>query len=188
MIDARYSRIAALVPTDLKNSLSMNSLQKTTQNAIAAMSRLAELYQVPGQVAASRDIAESRNLPIPLVSKILTDLSRGGLVTASPGPGGGYRLARKPSEISLKDVITLFERPDELACPYGPGWCGNREPCPLHFSLLEMRKVLDDYQRNTTFEAFAKTGSKRSGQKTSPKKAKVAQRKPSAKTSGNRNS
>ena len=82
---------------------------KTTQNAIAAMSRLAELYGVAGAVASSREVAQSRNLPVPLVGKILTDLSRAGVVTGSPGPGGGYRLAKPPAEISLKDVAELFE-------------------------------------------------------------------------------
>ena len=60
--------------------------QKSTQNAIAAMSRLAELYGVAGAVASSREVAQSRNLSVPLVGKILTDLSRAGLVTGSRAP------------------------------------------------------------------------------------------------------
>ena len=99
--------------------------QKTTQNAIAAMSRLAELYGdgVSPTLASSRDIAESRSLPAPLVAKILTELSRGGLVTGSPGPGGGYKLAKSPREITLYHVVQLFERDAKSACPYGPGDC-----------------------------------------------------------------
>lgn len=127
--------------------------QKTAQNAIAAMSRLAELY-ASDLVASSRQIAESRNLPIPLVGKILTDLSRGGLVTGSPGPGGGYRLAKPPADISLKDVVELFERESEGMCPYGPGWCGNQAPCPLHNSLTAMKQIVEDYLNNTTLAAF----------------------------------
>lgn len=118
------------------------------------MSRLAELYSQVGVVASSREIAESRNLPAPLVGKILTDLSRGGFVIGSPGPGGGYRLAKPPAEISLKDVIELFERESEGMCPYGPGWCGNQDPCPLHNSLVAMKQIYDDYLNNTTFAAF----------------------------------
>jgi Rrf2 family iron-sulfur cluster assembly transcriptional regulator len=136
--------------------------QKTTQNAIAAMSRLAELYGDPTKVASSREIAESRNLPLPLVAKILTDLSRGGLVTGSPGPGGGYRLAKPPHEIRLKDVVVLFEREPTSACPYGSNWCGNGDPCPLHHSLAAMQQIFEDFLRNTTFAVFTRQHSKQS--------------------------
>jgi Rrf2 family iron-sulfur cluster assembly transcriptional regulator len=128
--------------------------QKTTQNAISAMSRLAELYADSAYLASSREIAESRNLPVPLVAKILTVLSRGALVTGSPGPGGGYRLSKSPSAISLKDVIILFEREGETACPFGPGWCGTKQPCPLHDSITAIDQIFQDYLKNTTFAAF----------------------------------
>jgi Rrf2 family iron-sulfur cluster assembly transcriptional regulator len=141
--------------------------QKTTQNAIAAVSRLAELFRDPEARASSRDIAESRNLPAPIVAKILTELSRGGLIVGAPGPGGGYRLARPPAEISLKDVADLFEREVQTACPYGPGWCGHSEPCPLHESLLTMRKRIEEYLLRTNFAAF---GDKKSNQKKASKR------------------
>ncbi|TWU33932.1 RrF2 family transcriptional regulator [Novipirellula artificiosorum] len=131
--------------------------QKTSQNAIAAMSRLAELYAVrPTCTLSSREIAESRNLPTPIVAKILTILSRAGYVTGSPGPGGGYRLAKKPSLITLKEVMILFERESESMCPFGPGWCGNQEPCPLHETIADMEKRAQKFLTKTTFAAFVK--------------------------------
>ena len=132
--------------------------QKTTQNAIAAMSRLAEIHDGPSaHLASSREIAENRNLPVPLVGKILTELSRSGLVVGSPGPGGGYRLAKPPSQITLKDVVTLFERDNDQPCPYGPDWCGKKAPCPLHESLSAMKEDFDRYLASTTFAVFEKT-------------------------------
>ncbi len=129
--------------------------QKTTQNAIAAMSRLAEVYADETYLASSREIAKSRNLPVPLVAKILTVLSQRGLVTGSPGPGGGYRLAKPPSSISLKDVVMQFEREgDAQWCPFGPGWCSSHDHCPLHDSLCAMNQIYQDYLANTTFAAF----------------------------------
>ncbi len=130
--------------------------QKTTQNAIAAVSRLAETFADSECLVSSRDIAESRSLPIPIVAKILTELSRGGLIVGSPGPGGGYRLARPPAEVSLRDVVDLFERESPTACPYGPSWCGHGDPCPLHDSMIALRQKIDDYLSRTTFAVFAK--------------------------------
>lgn len=127
---------------------------KTAQNAIAAMSRLAELYGEPARSASSREIAESRNLPAPLIAKILAVLSRGGLVAGSPGPGGGYRLTRPPSQITLKDVCVLFERESEVLCAFGPGWCGNGAPCPLHDAVTQMNNLYQQFLESTSFEAF----------------------------------
>jgi Rrf2 family protein len=129
--------------------------QKTSQNAMAAMSRLAELYAEANRVASSREIAESRDLSPQLVAKILTDLSRGGLVTASPGPGGGYRLAKPPHQISLDDIVRIFERETEFLCPFGPNWCGKKDPCPLHFSIIAHKQIERDFLKNTTLAIFS---------------------------------
>ena len=129
---------------------------KTTQSAIAAMSRLAELYDGGKTRVSSGDIAGKRNLPKPLVAKLLTILSQEGLVTGSPGPGGGYALARPPKEISLYDVAILFERGDDKrTCPFGPGWCGHGDPCPLHHGLQALDEKMVAFLRTTRFDVFS---------------------------------
>lgn len=132
--------------------------QKTTQNAIAVISRLAELYPDASRSISSRELAASRNLSVPLVAKILTVLSRSGLVTGSPGPGGGYRLAKPPAKIRLKDVAVLFERETEGLCAYGPGWCGHGSPCPLHDSVAKMKETFEEFLNKTTFAVFDQAG------------------------------
>lgn len=139
--------------------------QKTTQNAFAAMSRLAELYS-SGTVASSRQIAQSCNLPIPLVGKMLTELCRAGLIVVSPEPGGGYRLAKPPVQISLMDVVGLFERETKGECPFGPAWCGHNHPCPLHEAIVAMNQKIDDFLKKTNFEAFQQAGFKDLSQRT----------------------
>lgn len=129
---------------------------RATQHAIAALSRLAELFDEPDRRASSIEIAKDRNLPKPVVAKILTMLAQAGLVTGSPGPGGGYRLARPPAAISLWDVSELFERDEDTACPFGPGWCGNRAPCPLHDKMITLRDAVEHYLKHTHFDVFQK--------------------------------
>lgn len=127
---------------------------KSTQSAIAAMSRLAEVYDQDLRLS-SHDIAKARNLPQPHVAKLLTMLSQFGLVNGAPGPRGGYALAHKPDQISLFDVVAVFERTeDQITCPFGPGWCGNREPCPLHDKLIDLSQQLETFLRHTTLAVF----------------------------------
>ncbi len=128
---------------------------KQTQTAIAAMSRLAEVYDEGATRISAADIAENRDLQRPIVAKILTVLSQANLVGGSPGPGGGYVLARDPKEIALYDVFRLFEREDEsVDCPYGGGVCGVGEPCALHDKLVHMQETVNNFMKKTTFEGF----------------------------------
>lgn len=128
---------------------------KMAQHAVSAMSRLAEVYHRPDVWLSAASIARSRNLQAPVVAKILSRLAQAQLVIGATGPGGGYRLAHAPSKISLWDATEPFEPTEELACPYGPGWCGNHAPCPVHHSLAAVRRIAEDYLRNTRLDLFA---------------------------------
>jgi Rrf2 family iron-sulfur cluster assembly transcriptional regulator len=134
----------------------MTPYGKTAQHAIAAVSRLAQAYDpVRKAKLSSADIAESRGLPQPVVAKVLTILSQAGLVGGSPGPGGGYWLAKPPAEISFYDVAILFDRLDEnLSCPFGPNWCGNGPRCPMHYQLEGLRTQIAEFLKRNTFAGF----------------------------------
>jgi len=127
---------------------------KSTQNAIAAMSRLAEVYS-GGPRLSSQDIAKARGMAHTLTAKLLTQLSQAGLVDGTPGPNGGYALAHPPANITLMQIAAVFERTnDQVNCPFGPTWCGNNEPCPIHDQLLELDSRVEDFLDNTTLERF----------------------------------
>ncbi len=121
------------------------------------MSLLAERYDAGKTRLSSEDVATVRKLPQPLVAKVLSILSTAGLVNGTRGPGGGYWLARPPRGISLADISARFEKESEgMMCPFGPEWCGNGEPCPMHEDIVEMARHWDDYMRNTTLAVFAR--------------------------------
>lgn len=122
--------------------------------AVAAMSALAEVH-ADGQMMSSHQIAASRNFSQALVGKVMTILSQHGLVLGSRGPGGGYRLAREPATITILEVVELFDgHRDASACPFGPGWCGVGEACPLHDTLVVMNETAASTLRGMTFAPF----------------------------------
>jgi Rrf2 family protein len=128
---------------------------KQTERAIAAMSRLAEVWDGGVTRLSATEIAEQRGLPGPMVAKLLTSLSQSGLVSGSPGPGGGYCLARSPEQIALQDVYQIFEREDTSTnCPFGGGVCGVGDPCPLHDRLVTLQALTKKLLRETSFEIF----------------------------------
>jgi Rrf2 family protein len=130
---------------------------KTAQTAISATSLLAERYDAGRTKLSSEEVAKKRRLPRPLVAKVLTTLSAAGILSGTRGPGGGYWLARTPDTISLADITERFERESaEVMCPFGPGWCGKNQPCPLHGALSEINERWDRYLRETTLAVFTK--------------------------------
>ncbi len=54
-----------------------------------------------------------RDLKIPpfALRKILWALTRGGLLCSVPGRGGGFRLGRRPVDISVAEVMAVVEGP-----------------------------------------------------------------------------
>lgn len=128
----------------------------TAQTAVAAMSRLAEVYDGERRRLSSLDVASNRNLPKPLVAKVLTVLSTAGLVNGTRGPGGGYWLARAPAEITLAEIVQSFEREGRVPlCPFGPGWCGSGHPCPVHESFATLQQDWSGFLERTTLAVFA---------------------------------
>ncbi|MBK1828764.1 RrF2 family transcriptional regulator [Haloferula rosea] len=124
--------------------------------AVAAMSALAEI-QPDGTRLNSLQIANSRNLSQPLVAKVLTVLSQAGFVNGTRGPGGGYQLARPAAEITVFDIVEQFEgHRDVSACPFGPGWCGVGEPCPMHDTLMALSDSTAETLKQLDFASFIK--------------------------------
>jgi Rrf2 family protein len=56
-------------------------------------------------------IAEKRNIPEKYLVHILLELKKAGLVTSVRGAQGGYRLAKKPTEITLLDIVLAVDGP-----------------------------------------------------------------------------
>ncbi|MGF1453269.1 MAG: RrF2 family transcriptional regulator [Opitutales bacterium] len=142
-------------PARHRSETRMLKYGKTAQTAISVVSYLAERYDGGQAVCSSLEIAQARNLPKPVVAKLMTQLSQAGLLRGTPGPRGGYTLTRPPEAITLFDIVERFENTEGgLQCPFGPDWCGNGDPCPLHFQLLEINQRLMKFLRETTFDAF----------------------------------
>lgn len=68
------------------------------------------LALLPDRTALSaRRLAEFYGLPDAYLSKLLKSLVRAGLLTASSGPRGGFRLARPPAELTMLDIVAAVE-------------------------------------------------------------------------------
>jgi len=138
----------------LVQSAGMFSYSKLAQAGISAVSYLASVAS-ESRLTGSAEIAEARQMSRQMIAKVLTVLSRHGIVEGTPGPSGGYRLARPAAEITLLDVVKVFDNLDEkVMCPFGPHWCGSGSPCPLHDKLTNMHQGVLDELAGESFAQF----------------------------------
>ncbi|HDZ13041.1 MAG TPA: Rrf2 family transcriptional regulator, partial [Bacteroidetes bacterium] len=97
-----------------------------------------------------REIAENLNLSYHFLGKIFQNLSQGGLITSYKGPNGGVRLARKPEDIFVLDVVRVLEGMDLFTeCVFGLDKCSDHFPCPLHHKWFRIRKEISEMMAST---------------------------------------
>ena len=110
------------------------TLSKFTRYALYAALEMAIAGDDPVTVAR---VAEPHGIPPAALAKVFQQLVRAGIAIGTRGVGGGYRLARPRTEITVLDVVSVFEptrSPGEClltaradkACP-GPEMCGLRQ-------------------------------------------------------------
>jgi len=102
------------------------------------------------------DVAQRQNIPVKYLEQILLLLKRFGFVHSRKGPGGGYFLARAPSEITLGAVVRALEGPlAPISCVSVSGYmecgCPDPETCGLRLAWKEARDALAAVLDNTTF-------------------------------------
>jgi Rrf2 family protein len=90
-------------------------------------------------------IADEMAIPVHFLPQVMGDLVRAGLVSATPGRGGGYRLARPAAEISLLDVVEAVEGDSRRrTCILRGGPCGLDETCDVHDPFVAAQDALID--------------------------------------------
>lgn len=107
-----------------------------------------------GLPTAARELSESERLPADYVEQILLRLRRAGLVESVRGARGGYRLAREPGRITVRDVMAACERQTfELNCtshPVDAERCDPSSTCSIRPIFHALQRRVDDFLSGIT--------------------------------------
>jgi Rrf2 family protein len=110
-----------------------------------------------GEAVLGRDLSQQASVPANYLSKIMLVMRNAGLVEATRGAGGGYRLARPAERIRLFDIVSLFDSSvNELECVMGTGRCGDDSPCPAHDRYKQVRSDFVGFLEKTTLIELAR--------------------------------
>ncbi len=113
-----------------------------------------------------KHIAEDLGLAAPFVGKVLQPLSHSGIVKSTKGPHGGFLLLKKEEEISLMDIIQIYEGNDAFReCILNSCNCNSYieqtgSPCRVHKEIAPAREQLLDSLQTKTIADFLNIDSK----------------------------
>ena len=133
-------------------------LTTTSEHALRALTHLARLPE--GASMLGRELATQAGIPANYLSKILWTLGTAGIIDATRGNHGGYRLKRAATEIYLFDVVELFDRDrTRLSCFFGGGKdCDSENPCTAHEAWRGVREAYLDFLHTTTVADISRQG------------------------------
>lgn len=124
-------------------------LSQTAEHALRALLYLGG--EAAGRAASAEEIAGAIGAPRNYLAKTLNILARGGLVSATRGPGGGFRLQVEPAALAVGQVIDEIDPPTPQGmCMLGGRPCDEANPCSAHDRWVAMWEASKAPLRRTT--------------------------------------
>lgn len=105
------------------------------------------------------EISDRTFVPTSVLEQVMLQLRGAGLVRSERGPAGGYRLNRRPDEVTFEEVVRLFQGP---IAPIGCATRKKPESCPMEIGCSmramwqEIRDATIAVLQRTTFADLAR--------------------------------
>jgi FeS assembly SUF system regulator len=113
----------------------------------------------PDRQETAAAIAGATRLPPATVAKLLKALAHAGLLTATRGAAGGYRLARRPAAISVAEVVAAIDGDIGLTqcsihstdcarttyCPTRPHWTAINRAVGTALSAISLAEMISPF-------------------------------------------
>ncbi len=103
------------------------------------------------------EIAKTQNIPEKYLEQLIRPLKEAGLVNSIRGPKGGHMLSKPPEQISLGDVVRIFEcHPELVECVFSPEKCDRSEACRIRPAWEKATKALYESLDTVTIAELSK--------------------------------
>lgn len=104
----------------------------------------------------AKELSTRLKIPYRFLLRVLGKLKRGGILASKMGESGGYRLARPPAKITLRQVVVLIEGQGPLVrCMQNTALCNAAfaPGCRVHKAMHKIQdrvyRILDQYTFDT---------------------------------------
>jgi Rrf2 family iron-sulfur cluster assembly transcriptional regulator len=97
------------------------------------------------------EIAAAQALSVAYLEQIFARLRRAGLIASARGAAGGYRLARRPCDIAVGEIIDAVDEPIcATRCAASTPGCMSGERCRTHDLWDELGEQIRLFLHHTT--------------------------------------
>jgi Rrf2 family protein len=117
------------------------------------MINLAHHYNNKKESVILKLVSEEEDISIRYLEQIIIPLKIARLVKSIRGAGGGYLLARPPSDIKLREILSSLEGSCCLVeCVEDDDYCDKIKSCAAYDIWKNASHLLKNYFENTTLE------------------------------------
>ena len=99
-------------------------------------------------------IAERQDISLSYLEQLFGKLRRNAIVDSTRGPGGGYTLARRMSEISAADIVFAVDEPLDATRCRGKVNCADSGPCMTHDLWATLNQKMIEYLHSVKLSAL----------------------------------
>ena len=111
----------------------------------------------PERLYSAHELAGRTHVAAPTVSKLLKQLTKGGLVESLRGAHGGYKLSRPPAAITVAEVIAAIDGPIGLTeCSVHKGDCAVESTCGVRGNWRLINTAIHQALRSVTLADMAR--------------------------------
>ncbi|MGB9440675.1 MAG: Rrf2 family transcriptional regulator [Desulfobacterales bacterium] len=97
------------------------------------------------------EISKRQDISVKYLEQLIRPLKQANLVNSVRGPKGGHLLAVKPEDVTLGQIVRLFEGQSELVeCISSPEKCSMSDDCQVRLAWGDATRVLYENLDNTT--------------------------------------
>lgn len=125
-------------------------LSQTSIHAIRALMFLAAKSAL--EPIGSTQLASEIQAPANYLGKTLQHLTLNGILISQRGLGGGIRLAKDPSEITLFDIVEPLEHVSQKSHCFMNRLCCGPEPCQFHARWVKIHSDFLDFLKSVTIK------------------------------------
>ncbi len=130
----------------------MEVIRRNTDYGLRMMVAIAKRFKNE-EVMSARQLTSDCNFSYELGRKLLQRLYKAGFVNSAMGLKGGFTLSRKPSEITLMEIINILQGDIYLnECLDDGKGCEFEPECGVNSALAFVQQQLHDYLHSITLE------------------------------------
>ncbi len=113
---------------------------------------MSEMARIEGRVMTAPDLSLYTGLKVPTAAKILRLLAKNDLLVSIRGAHGGYRLDRKPTQISIAEIVRVLEGPVAVTSCVDTSHddCSVEECCPMRGGWEKINRAINAAMEEVT--------------------------------------